>query len=58
MYYQPFVDLKEEKVYDVEKVQYDGEVIKWQCSKNLNYIGGFYNGKVFQTERKQHLCQD
>jgi cobyrinic acid a,c-diamide synthase len=30
------VNLEENKVYEVEKTQYDGEIIKWQCG----YIKG------------------
>lgn len=41
-FHKSFVDLKEENVYDVEKVQYDGEVIKWQCGYfKKNTLAGY-----------------
>ena len=50
-FHKSFVDLKEEKVYDVEKIQYDGEILKTLIDEfkfNISYISSQENGSEHQ----------
>ena len=41
-FHKSFVDLKEENVYDVEKIQYDGEKLNWKCGYfKKNTLAGY-----------------
>lgn len=50
-FHKSHVDLKEEQVYEVEKTQYNGEVIKWKCGYfKKNTLGAYAHINFLNNE--------